>query len=83
MALSGVVSLVFGILAAFWPGITFLWLVAMAIYAAYALIRGVVSSIAAVQNRKTYDDWLADAPLGADRDWGRRPLRFPERLRHQ
>src|SRR5690349_17572167 len=55
LGLCGVVSLVFGILAAFWPGITLLWLVAM--YAAYALIRGVVSSVAAVQNRKTYDDW--------------------------
>jgi uncharacterized membrane protein HdeD (DUF308 family) len=55
LALCGVVSLVFGILAAFWPGITLLWLVA--IYAAYALIRGVASSVAAVQNRKTYDDW--------------------------
>ncbi len=55
LALYGTVSLVFGILAAFWPGITLLWLVAM--YAAYALIRGVVSTVAAVQNRKTYDDW--------------------------
>lgn len=55
LALCGVVSLVFGILAAFWPGITLLWLLVM--FATYALIRGVTSAVAAVQNRKTYNDW--------------------------
>ncbi|MCC2681959.1 MAG: hypothetical protein K0S36_1523 [Nitrosospira multiformis] len=55
LALRGFISLVFGILAAFWPGITLLWLLVM--FAAYALIQGVASAIAAVQNRKTNQDW--------------------------
>ena len=38
LALRGVISLVFGILAALWPGITLLWLLIM--FAAYALIQG-------------------------------------------
>ncbi|HKX53995.1 MAG TPA: HdeD family acid-resistance protein [Nitrosospira sp.] len=55
LALRGFISLVFGILAAFWPGITLLWLLVM--FAAYALIQGVASAVAAVQNRKTNPDW--------------------------
>lgn len=55
LAMRGAASLVFGILAAFWPGITLLWL--LVIFAAYALIQGVASAVAAVQNRKTNDDW--------------------------
>ncbi|SEO55891.1 HdeD family acid-resistance protein [Nitrosovibrio sp. Nv6] len=55
LALRGTVSLLFGILAAFWPGITLMWLLIM--FAAYALIGGVASAIAAVQNRKTNSDW--------------------------
>jgi uncharacterized membrane protein HdeD (DUF308 family) len=55
LALRGFISLVFGILAAFWPGITLLWLLVM--FAAYALIQGVASAVAAVQNRKTNRDW--------------------------
>jgi uncharacterized membrane protein HdeD (DUF308 family) len=55
LALRGVVSLVFGILAAFWPGITLLWLLVM--FAAYALIQGVTSAVVAVQNRKTNNSW--------------------------
>ena len=55
LAMRGAVSRVFGLLAAFWPGITLLWL--LVIFAAYALIQGVTSAVAAVQNRKTNDDW--------------------------
>jgi uncharacterized membrane protein HdeD (DUF308 family) len=55
LALRGAISLVFGILAALWPGITLLWLLVM--FAAYALIQGVVSSVAAFQGRKTHHDW--------------------------
>jgi len=55
LALRGVISLVFGILAALWPGITLLWLLIM--FAAYALIQGVVSAVAAFQSRKTHHDW--------------------------
>ena len=55
LALRGAISLVFGILAALWPGITLLWLLIM--FAAYALIQGVVSTGAAFQSRKTHHDW--------------------------
>ena len=55
LALRGAISLVFGILAALWPGITLLWLLIM--FAAYALIQGVVSAVAAFQSRKTHHDW--------------------------
>jgi uncharacterized membrane protein HdeD (DUF308 family) len=55
LALRGAISLVFGILAALWPGITLLWLLIM--FAAYALIQGVVSAVAAFQSRKTHPDW--------------------------
>ncbi|SEN65904.1 Uncharacterized membrane protein HdeD, DUF308 family [Nitrosospira multiformis] len=55
LALRGFISLVFGILAAFWPGITLLWLLVM--FAAYALIQGLASAVAAFQSRKTYHDW--------------------------
>jgi uncharacterized membrane protein HdeD (DUF308 family) len=55
LALRGVISLVFGILAALWPGITLLWLLIM--FAAYALIQGVVSAVAAFQSRKIHHDW--------------------------
>ncbi|SET23259.1 Uncharacterized membrane protein HdeD, DUF308 family [Nitrosospira multiformis] len=55
LALRGFISLVFGILAAFWPEITLLWLLVM--FAAYALIQGVASAVAAFKSRKTYHDW--------------------------
>ena len=38
LALRGIVSLLFGVLAAFWPGITLMWL--LVIFGAYALIAG-------------------------------------------
>jgi len=62
LALRGAVSLLFGILAAFWPGITLMWLLIM--FGAYALIGGVASTIAAVQNRKTNSDWWLMLLLG-------------------
>jgi uncharacterized membrane protein HdeD (DUF308 family) len=55
LALRGAVALVFGILAAFWPGITLMWLLVM--FAAYAVIGGMASAVAGVQNRKTSGDW--------------------------
>lgn len=62
LAVRGTVSLLFGVLAAFWPGITLLWL--LVIFAAYALINGTVSAVAAVQNRKTEKDWWLMLLLG-------------------
>jgi uncharacterized membrane protein HdeD (DUF308 family) len=51
----GAVALIFGILAAFWPGITLSWL--LVIFAAYALIGGMVSAVVAFQNRKVNSNW--------------------------
>ncbi|HJV81427.1 HdeD family acid-resistance protein [Noviherbaspirillum sp.] len=54
-ALRGVVALAFGLLALMMPGVTLLSLVAL--FAAYALLAGVVSLVGAVQNRKQDEDW--------------------------
>jgi len=62
LALRGVVALVFGILAFSWPGLTLLWLVAL--FAAYAVIAGGVSTYAALRNRRTDDDWWLVLLLG-------------------
>jgi uncharacterized membrane protein HdeD (DUF308 family) len=62
LAWRGAISLVFGILAAFWPGLTLLWL--MTLFAAYALISGFASAIAAVKNRQSNRDWWLPLLLG-------------------
>jgi uncharacterized membrane protein HdeD (DUF308 family) len=62
LAWRGGISLVFGILAALWPGITLIWL--MALFAVYALISGSASAIAAIKNRHTNRDWWLLLLLG-------------------
>lgn len=62
LALRGLAALLFGILAMLWPGLTLLWLVAM--FAAYALITGAVSMVAAVKNRETDGKWWLVLLLG-------------------
>jgi uncharacterized membrane protein HdeD (DUF308 family) len=62
LAVRGAISLVFGILAAFWPGITLLWL--LVIFAAYALVGGAASAVAAFQNRKDNSNWWLMLLLG-------------------
>jgi len=62
LAWRGAISLGFGILAAFWPGLTLLWL--MTLFAAYALISGFASAIAAVKNRQSNRDWWLLLLLG-------------------
>ncbi len=62
LALRGAVALVFGILAALWPGLTLMWLIIM--FAAYALIGGTVSIISALQNREGNRDWWLLLLLG-------------------
>lgn len=69
LAWRGAVALVFGILAAFWPGIALLWLV---IFAAYALIGGTVSAVATFQNRKTNSNWWLMLLMGPAVDCGMR-----------
>jgi uncharacterized membrane protein HdeD (DUF308 family) len=54
-ALRGALALLFGILALLWPGLTLLVLVAL--FAAYAILGGVVSLVAAVKNRSSDKGW--------------------------
>jgi uncharacterized membrane protein HdeD (DUF308 family) len=62
LALRGAISLVFGVLAALWPGLTLMWLIVM--FAAYALIWGAVSITTAVRNRESNEDWWLLLLLG-------------------
>jgi uncharacterized membrane protein HdeD (DUF308 family) len=62
LAIRGVIALLFGILALLWPGLTLLWLVAL--FAAYALLVGVVSVIGAVKNRQSDEEWWLILLLG-------------------
>lgn len=62
LAIRGAVSLLFGILAALWPGLTLMWLIVM--FAAYAVIGGLVSVMTAVQNRKGTEGWWLVLLLG-------------------
>lgn len=62
LALRGSLAVLFGILAALWPGITLLWLAVL--FAAYALLMGGVSLVAAVEHRKTSEDWWLILLLG-------------------
>ena len=55
LAWRGAAALIFGILAALWPGITFMWL--LVIFATYALIGGIASAVIAFQNRKINSNW--------------------------
>lgn len=62
LAVRGAISLLFGILAALWPGLTLMWLIVL--FAAYALIGGFASISAAVQNRKSHSEWWLPLLLG-------------------
>jgi len=54
--------LAFGILAAMWPGLTLMWLIAL--FAAYALLSGFASIAAGIENRKSHSDWWLPLLLG-------------------
>lgn len=62
LAVRGAIALLFGILALVWPSLTLLWLVAL--FAAYALLGGVVSVIGAVRNRQNDEGWWLILLLG-------------------
>lgn len=62
LALRGAIALLFGALAVSMPDLTLLWLIML--FAAYALISGVVSVIGAVKNRKSDEDWWLFLALG-------------------
>ena len=55
LALRGVITILFGVLALMWPDLTLLVLVFF--FAAFALITGAVSVIGALRNRENDDDW--------------------------
>jgi uncharacterized membrane protein HdeD (DUF308 family) len=62
LALRGAAALLFGILALIWPGMTLLVLVAL--FAAFALISGGASVIAAIRHRNTDKGWWLILLLG-------------------
>ena len=62
LALRGACAILFGVLALLWPGITLLTLVTL--FAAYALIGGVVSIAGAVANRRRDEDWWMPLLIG-------------------
>ncbi len=62
LALRGVLALTFGILALLWPSLTLAALVAL--FAAYALISGVVAILGAIKNRKADREWWLILILG-------------------
>jgi uncharacterized membrane protein HdeD (DUF308 family) len=55
LVLQGATALVFGVLAALWPELTLLLLVAL--FAAYALVAGVGALVGAIRNRGTDRNW--------------------------
>ena len=61
-SLRGAIAVVFGVLALAWPGVTLLWLVAL--FAAFALISGVASTVGAVRNRRGDEHWWLALLLG-------------------
>lgn len=62
LALQGVLAITFGVLALLWPGATLLVLVAL--FAAWALISGVASMVAAVKHRNADNGWWLVLLLG-------------------
>jgi len=62
LALLGIIAMLFAVLALVWPGLTLLALVAL--FAAYALLGGIVWIICAVRHRKSDDDWWLILLLG-------------------
>ena len=62
LALRGVLAITFGVLALIWPGATLLVMVAF--FAAWALIGGVASVVAAVKNRTADKGWWLVLLLG-------------------
>lgn len=57
LALRGVIAILFGVLAFIWPGLTLLVLVGL--FAAFALLSGIVSVIGIIKNKERDDNrWL-------------------------
>jgi uncharacterized membrane protein HdeD (DUF308 family) len=62
LLLRGIVAILFGILAAAWPGLTLIWLVAL--FAVYAIVLGAVSVAAAIRVRRSDSKWWLPLLIG-------------------
>ena len=62
IALRGVVAVLFGVVALVWPALALLWIVAM--FAAYALLGGIASAVAAIKHRDIDRGWWLVLLLG-------------------
>lgn len=56
IALRGVLGILFGLIAFFWPGVTMLSLVI--VFAAYAIVDGIFAIIAAVRAARHHERWI-------------------------
>jgi len=63
MVLGGVATLLFGVAAVFWPGLTLL--VLLYLFSAYVLISGVVNITAGLSTAGLIDAWFLPVALGA------------------
>jgi uncharacterized membrane protein HdeD (DUF308 family) len=59
----GVATLIFGVAAVFWPGLTLL--VLLYLFSAYALVTGVVDIMAGIGSLGQADSWFLPVALGA------------------
>jgi uncharacterized membrane protein HdeD (DUF308 family) len=62
LALRGVIAILFGVLALAWPSLTLLAFAAL--FAAYALLTGVVLVVGSVKSRKSNEDWWLPLMVG-------------------
>ncbi|HTI16477.1 MAG TPA: HdeD family acid-resistance protein [Trinickia sp.] len=62
LVLRGVVAVLFGVFALVWPGLTLFLLIGM--FAAYAIVGGVASIVAAIQQRAHRTDWWVPLLFG-------------------
>jgi uncharacterized membrane protein HdeD (DUF308 family) len=62
LALRGVIAILFGVLALAWPALTLL--VFAALFAAYALLTGVVLVVGSLKSRKSNEDWWLPLMVG-------------------
>jgi uncharacterized membrane protein HdeD (DUF308 family) len=62
LALRGVIAILFGVLALAWPDLTLLAFAAL--FAAYALLTGVVLVVGSIKSRKGNEDWWLPLMVG-------------------
>lgn len=63
LVLGGVATIIFGVAAVFWPGITLL--VLLYLFSAYALVSGIVNVTAGLGTLGRVDSWFLPVVLGA------------------